>query len=337
MKYADPLLFSIILSIVVSFIVTYLATKWTIVEAKKKGFVGTDVNKLEKNQVPVLGGIGIVAGFIAGSFTYLVSEIDFGRTMFNSLFIERTVVSVLLSSLIIGFLGLLDDIFNLRQSIRAFLPIFASVPLAIYSIGHSTISIPFFGLVNFGVFFYIIILPATLTITSNAFNMLEGLNGLGAGMGLIMASALAFIGLRSTGPTFHAGVLALILVFVLLAFLLFNIYPAKVFPGNIGTYFIGSVIGSIGIAGFMYTALFFLYIPYVIEFILKAKTKFKGVSFGKVSPEGYLYWDGKPNSLTHVIMRIGKFKEYQIVIILWSLELVFAIMAVIFQTVIIRI
>ena len=325
--------FPIILSVIIAFIVTYIVTDWVIKESKKRGFVGIDVNKPTRNEVPVLGGIGIVAGFIAGSFTYLVTTID----SYHEIFVERIVVSILLSSLIIGFLGLLDDIFNLRQSVRAFLPVFASVPLAVYSIGHSVISIPFFGFVNFGIFFYLVILPATLTITSNAFNMLEGLNGLGAGMGIIMASALAIIGLRSSGPTFHAGVLALILVSVLIAFLIFNKYPAKVFPGNIGTYFIGSVIGSIGIAGFMYTALFFLYIPYVIEFILKARTKFKGVSFGKVTSDGYLYWDGSPNSLTHIVMKMGKFKEYQVVAILWLFEIIFAILAIYFQTVIIRV
>ncbi|BFI76427.1 glycosyltransferase 4 family protein [Sulfurisphaera ohwakuensis] len=324
---------TIIISAIIGYLVTYISTKWVINIAKSRGFVGKDINKPDKPEIPVLGGVSIVAGFIAGAFTFLLFSSDSPR----SEIIEKVIVSVLLSSLLIGYLGILDDIFNLRQSIRAFLPIFASVPLILYSSGHSIISIPFLGQIDFGIFFYIIILPAVLTITANAFNMLEGLNGLGAGMGLIMASALAYIGLRSNGPTFYAGVMALILAFVLFSFLLFNKYPAKIFPGNIGTYFIGSVIGSIGIAGYMYTALFFLYIPYAVEFFLKARTKFKGVSFGKISPDGYLYWDGKPNSLTHVVMKLGKFKEYQIVAILWGIELIFAILAIIFQEIVIKI
>lgn len=323
----------IIISAIIGYLITYISTLWIIKVSTSRGFVGKDINKLEKPEIPVLGGVGIVAGFVAGSFTYLI----FTDLSPEQDIIEKVVVSVLLSSLLIGYLGILDDVLNLRQSIRAFTPIFASVPLIIYSSGHSAISIPFLGIVNFGILFYILILPAALTITANAFNMLEGLNGLGTGMGIIMASALAYIGLKSDGPSFYAGILALILDFVLLSFLLFNKYPAKIFPGNIGTYFIGSVIGSIGISGYMYTALFFLYIPYAIEFILKARTKFKGVSFGKISPDGYLYWDGRPNSLTHVIMKLGKFKEYQIVAILWGIELVFAILAVFFQEVVVRI
>ncbi|TRM79090.1 UDP-N-acetylglucosamine--dolichyl-phosphate N-acetylglucosaminephosphotransferase, partial [Sulfolobus sp. A20-N-F6] len=105
--------------------------------------------------------------------------------------------------------------------------------------------------------------------------------------------------------------------------------------GNVGTYFIGALVGAIGIAGFMYTALVILYIPYVIEFVLKARTKFKGISFGKVDNNGRLYWDEFPNSLTHVVMKIGRFKEYQIVLILWLIEAIFAVIAVYLQTTII--
>ena len=328
MKPAD-----IIVPALIGYLTTYIVTVWIIKISKARGFVGKDVNKPDKPEVPLLGGIGIVAGFVAGSFSYLlITDVSPAKEE-----IEKVVVSVLLSSLLIGYLGILDDVLNLRQSVRAFTPVFASIPLILYSSGHSTISIPFFGIVNFGIFFYIIILPAALTIAANAFNMLEGLNGLGAGMGIIMASALAYIGLRSKGPAFYAGILALILAFTLFSFLLFNKYPAKIFPGNIGTYFIGSVIGSIGIAGYMYTALFFLYIPYAIEFVLKARTKFKGVSFGKVSPDGYLYWDEKPNSLTHVVMKLGKLKEYEVVAILWGIEIIFAVLAVIFQEIVIKI
>lgn len=313
---------ALIASALIALLVGYLSTLWVINQAKKSGFVGKDINKINKPEVPLMGGIGIIAGFIAGSFSLLITDT---RS-------ERVIPAVILSSLLIAFLGLLDDIFNIRQAIRAFLPLFASVPLIVYSVGHSIISIPFIGPINFGIFYYVIIIPFALTITSNAFNMLEGLNGLGAGMGIIMLSALAYIGLTHKGATYQAGLIALIAVFSLLGFLLLNKYPAKVFPGNIGTYFIGALIGAIGIAGYMYTALAVLYIPYVIEFILKARTRFKGISFGKVDNEGKLYWDEKPHSLTHVIMKLGRFREYQIVIILWLIETLFAVLAIYLQT-----
>ncbi|MCY0882681.1 MAG: UDP-N-acetylglucosamine--dolichyl-phosphate N-acetylglucosaminephosphotransferase [Acidianus infernus] len=310
---------------IIAFIITFLTTRWIIRVVKERKIVGKDVNKPNKPEVPSLGGIAIVAGFVSGTFVLLIQDQNY----------ERIISSILLSSLLIAFLGLMDDFLNLRQSIRAFTPIFAAVPLAVFSVGHSAISIPFLGVVNLGIFYYVVVIPAALTISSNAFNMLEGLNGLGTGMGIIMSATLAYIGLTRSGNIFVAGEMALILLASLLAFLYYNKYPAKVFIGNIGTYFVGSVIGSIGIAGYMYTALAVLYLPYVAEFILKARTRFKGVSFGKVDEDGTLYWNDKPNSLTHIVMKMGRFKEYQVVAILWIIEGIFAILAIYLQTTVI--
>ncbi|MCQ4384948.1 MAG: UDP-N-acetylglucosamine--dolichyl-phosphate N-acetylglucosaminephosphotransferase, partial [Sulfolobales archaeon] len=306
---------------------SYLTTSWVIRQALKANLVGIDVNKPDRPKVPLYGGIGPIAGFVSGSFVLLPFVREDGADVLEA---------VLLSSLIIAFLGMLDDIFNVRQSIRAFTPVFAAVPLAVFSVGHTTISVPFLGYVNFGPWYYIVILPAALTIAANAFNMLEGLNGLGAGMGVIMTLTLALIGFRAGGLSLISGEMAVALLASLIAFLIFNKYPAKVFPGNVGTYFIGAAIGALGISGYTLTALFFLYLPYVAEFVLKARTKFKGVSFGKVSQDGTLYWDSFPHSLTHVVMKLGRFKEYQVVLILWGIEAVFAVMAYFFQVTIIK-
>jgi UDP-N-acetylglucosamine--dolichyl-phosphate N-acetylglucosaminephosphotransferase len=309
----------------VGFIVAIISTLWIIKTSSDRGLVGKDVNKPNKPEVPLLGGVATVAGFVAGSFTLLALNFS----------LAPLVEPILLSSLLVGFLGVLDDLLNIRQSLRAFTPIFAAVPVALASLGHSTISVPFLGPVNFGIFYYVLIVPIALTITSNAFNMLEGLNGLSAGMGIVMAAAFAFIGLRGSGYPFVAGLLSLILISCLLGFLVFNRYPARVFPGNVGTYFIGALLGALGISGYMLTALVILYIPYVVEFLLKARTRFKGISFGIPQQDGTLVWSGKPQSLTHVVMKVGRLKEPQVVGLLWVMEALFAVLAVVLQTTVI--
>ena len=319
------------LALAISFLTSFVTTKWVIAHSLKKGIVGIDVNKRERPKVASIGGVGPIAGFLAGGFTLLVKNAQDGADM-----AEEIIIGVLLTSLIIAFLGILDDILDIRQSIRAFTPVFAAVPLSIFSLGHSVINVPFIGKVDFGIWYNIIVVPFALTIAANAFNMLEGLNGLGAGMGIIMALTLAVIGLRAGGASTVSGELAIVLALSLLAFLVFNRYPAKAFPGNVGTYFIGASIGALGISGYMLTALFFLYIPYAVEFFLKARTKFKGVSFGKVREDGTLYWDERPHSLTHVVMKLGRFKEYQVVAVLWGIEVVFAVMAYFFQVTVIK-
>ncbi|BBD73907.1 UDP-N-acetylglucosamine--dolichyl-phosphate N-acetylglucosaminephosphotransferase [Sulfodiicoccus acidiphilus] len=309
----------------VALFVAILSTMWVINASKAHGLTGKDINKVDKPDVPLLGGVGIVAGFVAGSFALLALNFSF------SLIVEP----ILLTSLLVGFLGVLDDFLNIRQSVRAFTPLFAAVPISLASLGHSTISIPFVGPVNFGLVYYVLVVPAALTITSNAFNMLEGLNGLSAGMGIVMAAAFAFIGLRQHGYPQVAGLLSTVLIACLVGFLVFNRYPAKVFPGNVGTYFIGALLGALGISGYMLTALAVLYVPYVLEFVLKARTKFRGISFGIPQPNGKLSWTGKPQSLTHIVMKMGRFSEPQVVGVLWGIELIFALIAVYLQTTVI--
>jgi len=319
-KFADFLI-----PLAISFIVSVFSTKFVIIKLKERGMMAPDVNKPEKPLIPTPGGSSIVMGFIAGLLYILL---QFNRLIPISRIIIETTYSVLLSSLLLAFLGLIDDFLSLSQKIRAFLPIFASIPLILSSVGHSTLRIPFMGNIDFGIWYYIIIIPFTLTISSNAFNMLEGLNGLATGMGIIMSTTLAIVGIIEGNIFSNIGTLfSLSLLGSLIGFFLYNKYPSKVFIGNIGTYFIGATIGSIGITGFMLSSLFFLYIPYAVEFFLKARTKFKGVCFGKVD-SGYLIWDESPQSLTHIVMKMGKFKEYEIVSILWIVETIFSILAI---------
>jgi UDP-N-acetylmuramyl pentapeptide phosphotransferase/UDP-N-acetylglucosamine-1-phosphate transferase len=109
-------LLDVLVPSIVALVVTLFSTSWILKVSRERGFVGKDVNKPDRPEVPSLGGLGILSGFIAGSFTLLVEDPAF----------ETIVSAVMLSSLIIGLLGLLDDVLNLKQSVRAIMPVFAS-------------------------------------------------------------------------------------------------------------------------------------------------------------------------------------------------------------------
>ncbi|MEM4077281.1 MAG: UDP-N-acetylglucosamine--dolichyl-phosphate N-acetylglucosaminephosphotransferase, partial [Metallosphaera sp.] len=67
----------LLIPILITVLVTLITTRWTINASKEKGFVGVDVNKLEKPKVPILGGIGILAGFVGGNFALIVIDQKF--------------------------------------------------------------------------------------------------------------------------------------------------------------------------------------------------------------------------------------------------------------------
>ncbi|MCH8945294.1 MAG: glycosyl transferase family 4, partial [Nanoarchaeota archaeon] len=84
------------------------------------------------------------------------------------------------------------------------------------------------------------------------------------------------------------SVIALLMVASLLSFYLFNKFPAKVFPGDVLTYSIGSMIALITILGNIEKIAVFFFIPYIIETGLKSRGKLKKESFAKVKEDGSL-------------------------------------------------
>jgi UDP-N-acetylglucosamine--dolichyl-phosphate N-acetylglucosaminephosphotransferase len=63
-----------------------------------------------------------------------------------------------------------------------------------------------------------------------------------------------------------------------------------------------------------------VFIPMIIEFFLKLRGKFKGENYGKPDKEGNLTYEGRIESLTHLIMRGRKIKEKHLVWIIWAVE-----------------
>jgi len=108
--------------------------------------------------------------------------------------------------------------------------------------------------------------------------------------------------------------------FALLAFLRYNWYPAKVFPGDLN-YTIGAVCVCVAVIGNMERFAILCFLPWVVEAILKAFSGFEAENFGVLQEDGTLEPRKKGvYSLTHVVMRAGRFKEYQVSAILILVE-----------------
>jgi len=134
---------------------------------------------------------------------------------------------------------------------------------------------------------------------------LAGYNGLEAGQGIILLSSLAIVAFF-TGSSW-LSVIALCMVFSLVAFLIFNFCPAKVFPGDSLTYSIGGMIAILAILGNFEKIAIFFFIPYIIEFGLKSRGKLVKHSFGKPNKDGTLSLNYKKiYSLNHLFIFLMK-------------------------------
>src|SRR3989441_6647649 len=299
---------------------TLLFLPWLIRSLQTSTLVGKDLNKPTHPTVPEMGGVAVILGFYVGVAVITVLAPDQALSGFSKFYF-----AALSAALGAGAVGLIDDMFHLRQSSKALLPFILALPLgaAVFTSG----DVYLLGL-NIGIFM-VLAVPIGVTSAANAANMLEGFNGLGAGLMTIITTSLILLSIIQ-GST--AGLFILFpLLGALLAFLWFNRFPAKVFPGDSMTLFSGAAIACAAIISSpplkLQAAL--LFAPMIVEFILKARGRFQGENYGVVGEDGRLSWTGRTESLAHAIMKWRRLKEWEVVAILWSLEALLSMIVIV--------
>ena len=326
----------IILNFVFAFLVCLGLTKWWINVAKKNKLEGKDMNKYQGSLVAESGGIAVMISVILSVMLYIFFKTFILKTETHLLEVSTLIITLLLAC----FIGFIDDILGWKKGLKGWQKILTTIPIAIplmvINAGQHVMSVPFIGAVDFGLFYPLVIVLVGVVGATNGYNLLAGYNGLEAGLGAIIFMALGIISMV-TGQLWLA-LIAGIIVLALFAFLIFNKIPAKIFPGDSLTYSLGALLACFAILGNIERAAIILFIPFIIEGILKARSKFKAENFGKVNKDNSIDMPyQKIYSLTHLsIVVLKKIKpsrkvyERDVVLSLCLVEIIFAIIAVIF-------
>ncbi|OGI12563.1 hypothetical protein A3K64_01505 [Candidatus Micrarchaeota archaeon RBG_16_36_9] len=317
-----------------SFIITFTALKRWIKSAKKIGMEGYDMNKLSKPKVVESGGVCVIFGISIAILSFVFIESFYFNEKNNLLQIFTLLSSILMA----GLIGFVDDVLGwkkgLKQWQKPLLTIPVAIPLMAINAGNSIMSLPFLGNFDFGILYSLIIIPVGLIGATNGFNMLAGYNGLESGMSIVILSTLGIKAYMS--GIFWLTILIFSAVFSLVAFLKFNWYPAKIFPGNSLTYLVGAMIASFAILGDMEKTAIILFLPYFLTFALKARSRFRAESFAKVGKDGGL---SKPYKkfydVTHVSLAIlnklkNKVSEKDVVLFIIGIEILISAIALMF-------
>ncbi|MBT96531.1 glycosyl transferase family 4 [Candidatus Pacearchaeota archaeon] len=276
----EPLL---IIPLILSFLITLFFIPVWIKKAKQIKLVWEDMNKKNKTKkIAGSGGIVVVFGFILGVLIYVALKTFY----FNSTENLIEVFAILTSILIISVVGLIDDLFGwqkggLSKKSRIILFLFAAIPLIVINAGESRM----IG-IEFGLLYPLFLVPLGIIGASATYNFLAGYNGLEASQGILILSSLSLITFL-TGNSW-LSLISLTMAICLIAFYIHNKYPAKIFPGDVLTYSIGAMIAIIAILGNIEKIVVFLFIPYILETILKVRGKLKKYSFAKLNKDGGL-------------------------------------------------
>jgi len=249
-----------------SFFSTFFLTKRWIRSAEDAKLLGKDMNKYEKPLVPRSGGIAVALVICFSLLIYIFLKTFYWKTTTH--LVEAFAISA--TVLLAGFIGFTDDILGWKRGLTPFQKVLLTVPIAVplmvINAGHSVMEIPFLGRIDFGLVYPLLLVPVGVIGAANGFNLLAGYNGLEAGMGFIIFTTFGITGLIV--ERYWISLIAFVVSASLLAFLYFNWYPAKVFPGNSFTYSIGALIAAIAILGDMERLAVWLFILYFIEGLL---------------------------------------------------------------------
>ncbi len=312
----------------VSLFVTLFLLPFWIKKAKQIGLLWPDMNKSSNEKVAGSGGIIVVSGFVIGVLVY-IAYIVFILRSYNSHLIE--ILSLLSSVLLLAGLAFVDDLLGwqrggLSRRSRIILVAFAAIPLMAINAGKSIVALPFLGKFDLGIIYPLIIIPIGLVGATTTYNFLAGYNGLEAGQGIIILSAMALVAFFTGNP--WLSLIALCMIAALLAFLFYNYYPAKIFPGDCLTYTIGGLIAIIAILGNFERIAVFFFIPYILETILKVRGRLAKQSFGKPQKDGsldlrYNKLYGLEHAVIYLMKRLNiKPTELKVVLSLWLFQMI---------------
>ncbi|HTX61160.1 MAG TPA: multidrug transporter [Methanobacterium sp.] len=293
---------------VVAFMVTYLAMPRLIKKLQEARIVGKDIHKPSQPKVAEMGGIGILLGFIIGLFVaiYLYPTLQF------SLIITMLVI------LLVGMVGMVDDLIVLTSKEKLILLWFAGLPLI-------WIAPPNVGIL------YILLIPVAVTVAANLTNMLAGLNGIESGLGAIAMTSLT-ISCIILGK-YDVAIISMAMLGALLAFLIYNRHPSRVFPGDVGTLIIGATIVVVAFIGRVKMIALIVLIPNIIDSALKFYSagimERQDHAPTEVGDDGKLVApDGGFNSLIRSVLQ-RPMSEEKVVLIIWLIGIFFGLLGIV--------
>ncbi len=212
---------------VIAFLITFSAIPIIIRVAEMKHlFDVPDDRKLHANPVPSLGGIGIFAGFI---MAFLIAaptgwaELQYFGAAF----------------LVMFFLGLKDDIVVLTP-LKKFLGQLLAAFIIVYKGGVLIDGMfGFLGFEKMPFLMSLIFTYLTIVVITNSFNLIDGVDGLAGSLGLFTSIAFGVYFVLADQPLY--SIMSFSMAGSLLAFLIFNISPARIFMGDTGSLLLGLV------------------------------------------------------------------------------------------------
>ena len=243
----------------VSFFIAFFTTPLVIRISKKVGAIDRpNDRKVHASPTPTLGGLAMFLAIMGAGA--MASRLPFFEGVFTQ---TSQMLGILAGGVVIFALGAVDDLKDLPAPVKLAGQVFASGILFLAGVKMQFVLLPNGDVFSVSDDVSVLITVGWLVAMVNAVNLIDGLDGLAAGLVAIAASAF-FVYTYQLGLTageslqvFAAppALLAIALVGATLGFLRYNFHPAKIFMGDSGSMLLGLVLGGATVAGITNTSI----------------------------------------------------------------------------------
>ncbi|MEO6819493.1 MAG: MraY family glycosyltransferase [Ginsengibacter sp.] len=220
-----------------AFLITFFSIPAIIEVAESKNLYDEpEGRKVHKTVIPTLGGLGIFAGFIIATLMGVNPSMS-GILQY-----------ILAAGMILFFIGIKDDILVISASKKFIGQLLAAIIIIKFADINITNMYGFLGVYELSPTVSVLLSVFTIVVIINSFNLIDGVDGLAGSLSLLTSLIFGFY-FWKTGQDLYA-VMAFSLTGSLIAFLIFNFNPARIFMGDTGSLLIG-LLNSIFVIKFI--------------------------------------------------------------------------------------
>lgn len=272
-----------------------------------------DARRVHTKPVPVMGGLAIYIAFVLGVILY------------NGI-LTPSQTGIIIGATIIVIGGIIDDIKDLRPRYKLLIQVIAAICLLMSGVKISMLTNPFRDLYPYISMGWINI-PVTIIWVvgvTNAFNLIDGLDGLAAGIAFISCVTLMIVSILSgrLEPAFLTAVLS----GAILGFLPYNFNPASIFMGDTGSQLLGFLLAAISIEGAIKSATAFVIAVPILAFALPIYDTLFAMIRRKVNGRPIMQAD--KGHLHHRLLAMG-LSQKQAVVIMYFISAILGGIAII--------
>jgi UDP-GlcNAc:undecaprenyl-phosphate GlcNAc-1-phosphate transferase len=304
-----------------SLAVSFVATREVRDIATRRGWVSVPQDGRHVHQAPLprLGGVAIFLAFSVSLGVWLGLSLVFPRLVDG--LAPTTLLRIYIPACLIFCLGIYDDLHGAGPYLKFAVQAIAATML--FAGGMRVLDLPLiFGYHSLPWFVGLPLTVLWVVAVTNAFNLIDGLDGLAAGSALF--STMVFFVVSLVTHSWLGSLMSVTLAGAILGFLRFNFNPATIFLGDSGSLFIGFMLSALALAGAQKAPTFVAVAIPVVSFGLPILETLLSILRRLIS--GRPIFTADREHIHHKLLQMG-FSHRQVVIVLYAVSAIFAMLS----------